>query len=549
MFNLAVCSLFIYFTQGVIQKEQLEQVSKMTDISTKIKKKQAKKYDNPDFLWILRDFDFQVPKNDSNAYLESKINKTAFSYFQKRECAFLPNWKYANEIFKTGLKKLKCLIFDSLLRKKTLEVSLMNGAQLVEFFLCISEQLNETNLINHVDLSVTFHNTVKECLKNSKKKFEITLKTLELELPMKWDIFNDNVSKFKEECLEELPSNIKDKDNFQKEYVDDFSNFVEDKNYIFETLNVRLLEESHKKILGDLKSLVIENIKNNFYENNEEKLEKDLNEIVNGYIEKGIPSPEMDKVLNEQFFEFSEMLGSYNMNRFKIYEEKNGEICILECLKSFSKELMKHFKDFPLPEDKFNNIVSELKISEIGKLEGRVTNKEVLLKLKEKLVDLLDKEIEDIRKYNFTPSQNSNKDFDYHIFLSYCRKGMKEEVKLFREKLEKEKFKVWHDDKCLPNLIGEDYKRELINGINCSRVFLFIWNKNYSKSDNCMKEFKWAISKNKKTICIELEKLDCDLIQFDLKDNFTLKLYHVNVDCKLSEIPSKVFSQLLESIN
>ena len=181
-------------------------------------------------------------------------------------------------------------------------------------------------------------------------------------------------------------------------------------------------------------------------------------------------------------------------------EEKNGEICISERLKSFNKEFMKNFKDFPLSEDELNNLVKELKNSEINNLEGQVTNKEVLLKLKEKLVDLLDKETHEIIKYNSGVTQNSNESCHSDIFLSYCRKYLNEEIKLFREKLEKEELKVWHDDKCLPIAMGEDYKRELIKGINSSKLFLLIWNKKYSESDNCMNEFKWAVSKNKKII-------------------------------------------------
>ena len=537
-----VCSLFVYLTQGVIKREQLQDISKLIEISNKNIKNQDSQQDNPDFVWIFRDFDFQVPGNDSKAYLESKVNKTIFSYFQKHECSFLPNCYKTIEAYKTALNQLKSLIFGSLLRKKTLKGSLMNGAQVAEFFSLVSKQLNETNVINYGDLSITFHNTAKEYLKSMKIKLKNKLESLRL--PMNCDEFDVRVSKFKEECLKELKSNIKDDEDFQKEYIDDYSNFVDDKKYFFETSNARDLEELHKGILTSLKGPIEEKIKSDFYKNNEKKLDDDLNEIVSKYKTMGIESPLKEKVLNEQFLELSKMLKSFHISTLKIVEEKNGEICILERLKSFSKEIMKHFKDFPLPEDKFNNKVEELKNSEIVKLEGLVTNEEVLLKLKEKFVDLLNKELEDIKIYNSASKQNSNEACD--IFLSYCRKGLKKETKMFREKLEKETFNVWHDQKCLPNSVGEDYKKEILEGINSSRIFLFIWNQNYSKSDNCIKEFKWAVSKKKKIICIELEKLNCDLIQFDLKDDFTLKLYHSN--STLSKIPEIEFKQLIESI-
>ena len=406
-----VCSLFVYLTQGVIKREQLQNISKLIEISTKNIKNQTNQQDHPDFLWILRDFVLKVPGNDSKAYLESKIDKTIFSYFLKHECNFLPNWKEKNKVNKMALSHLKTFIFGSLLRKKTLKGSLMNGIQVPEFFLLISKQLNETNVINYGELSITFQNSAKEYLKSVKIKFKMQLESLRI--PMKWDEFNDYVNKYKEECLIDLTSSIKDDKDFQKEYKDEYSDFVNDKKHIFKLSNSRLLEDLHKGILSSLKSPIEEKIKSNFYKNNEKKLDDDLNEIIDTYVEMGIESPEKEKVLNEQFIELSKILKSFSLINLKIMEEKNGEICISERLKSFNKEFMKYFKDFAFPENEFKNKVKELKNSEISKLESQVTNKEVLLKLKEKLVDLLDKESDEIKIYNSASTQNSNTVFHY----------------------------------------------------------------------------------------------------------------------------------------
>ena len=511
-------------------------------MSTKSIKNQANKQDNPDFLWILRDFDFKVPENDPNAYLESKIKTiTMFDYFRKRECKFLPAWKDINAAYTSALNNLKSLIFGSLLRKKTLEGLLMNGEQVAEFFSQISKQLNEMNVINYGDLSLTFHNTAKEKLKSVKIKFKQKLDSLVL--PINWEIFNKNVNKFKDEGLNELTSSIKKDKDFQKEYIEDYLIFVEDKIYFFEISNSHKLEDFHRGILKNLKMPIVEKINKIFYENNQKELETDLKKIEENYKKKGIVSPEMDKTLNEQFLEFSEIINF----TLKIIEEKNGEIWIQESLKSFIQNLWKLLKEFPLPE---GMEIEKMKNSEIEKLAKKVKNDDVLIKLKEKLAKLLDKESEEIKKYNSIQTQISNTD-DLDIFLSYSRKGMKEETKSLRERLEKQKFKVWHDDICLPNQIGKDYVEKIIEGIKRSKIFLFVWNKNYSETNdnNCMKEFICAIRNNKHLIGIELEKLDNEIIEFQLQNKFTLKLYHVKKDCKLSEIPEKQFVELVQSIN
>ena len=513
-------------------------------MSTKNIKNQANKQDNPDFLWILRDFDFRVPENDPNAYLESKIKTiTMFNYFIKRECKFLPAWKNMNADYTSAINNLKSLIFGSLLRKKTLEGLLMNGEQVAEFFSQISKQLNEMNVINYGDLSITFHNTAKEKLKSVKIEFKQKLDSLVL--PINWETFNKNVNKFKEEGLNELTSSIKKDEVFQKEYIEDYLIFTEDKTDLSEISNLHKLEDLHRGILRSLKLRVFEKIKNLFYENNQKELETDLEEIEKEYKKKGIASPEMDNILNEQFFEFSEIIKTFSFKSLKIIEEKNGEIWIQKSIKSFIQNSLKLFIEFSSPEDKE---IEKLKNFEIEKLAKKVRNDDVFMKLKKKLVNMLDKELKEIEKFNSIQPQISNT-VGFDIFLSYSRKGMKEETKSLRERLEKQKFKVWHDEKCLP--IGKDYVEKIIEGIKSSKIFLFIWNKKYSETNdnNCMKEFNCAFVNKKHVIGIELEQLDNEKIKFHLQTNFTLKLYHVKKDCRLSEIPDDKFEELVQSIN
>ena len=520
----------------------------MTEMSINLIKNKTNEIDNPDFLWILRDFDFEVPENDSNLYFDSQIKnyeQRKLNYFKRNECTFLPYRNNMDEVYINAVNKLRTLIFDSLLRKK-----FMNGTEFADFVMLISKQLNETNLINYADLMITFHNTAKENLKAIKSKFINQLKILEEQMPFMWTEFRRMVLNVRNECLNELKSSIKQDEDFQKEYISEYSLFTEDKIHIFEGLNRDLLEKRHLGLLKHLMDPILTKINSNFYQNNEEELETDLKCVEDICKEKDNSCPEMGKVLNEQIVYCSEMFKNVVLNKTKFMQEKNGKLFISEALHSFCKELMNHFKDFPLPESEFESLIESAKIAEAQKLKAQITNRDVYLKLEKKLLDLLNKEANDIEKFNSIQMKSQRNALFFDFFLSYKRCGMREEIKLFRERLEKEGFKVWQDDLCLPNEMGEDYKKELIKGINNSRIFLFIWNRNYSESDSCMKEFKWAVSKKKKIVCIELEKNsnENDPILFDLMDKFIFKVYHIKKDCKLSEIPEYNFRNLVESI-
>jgi hypothetical protein len=73
----------------------------------------------------------------------------------------------------------------------------------------------------------------------------------------------------------------------------------------------------------------------------------------------------------------------------------------------------------------------------------------------------------------------------------------------------------------------------MINGINDSKVFLFIWNKGYSESENCMREFSWVVSKGEgkiKIMALELEKIDDVLILFNLRKGINLIRKFTNME-------------------
>jgi hypothetical protein len=189
LFNLLISSLLIYNTQGSIERSKMIQIGEMTQLCYEIIKNKTNKDDNPDLLWILRDFDFKV-NDDANRYLEDQIEKydqSILGFFIRRHCRILLPWNKMDNKYKDSINDLKSSIFNSLLRRKTLQGSILNGQDFAEFVLIMSKQINETNVINYSDLSITYHNVAKENLRRIKSEItnkepsrEASTKTIEL---------------------------------------------------------------------------------------------------------------------------------------------------------------------------------------------------------------------------------------------------------------------------------------------------------------------------------------------------------------------------------
>jgi len=115
LFNLLISSLLIYYTQGVIERSKMIQIGEMTQLCCEIIKNKTNQDDNPDLLWILRDFDLKV--NDANGYLEDQIKKNdqkIFNFFIHRHCRFLLPWNNKDKKYKDSINYLKSSIFNSL---------------------------------------------------------------------------------------------------------------------------------------------------------------------------------------------------------------------------------------------------------------------------------------------------------------------------------------------------------------------------------------------------------------------------------------------------
>jgi hypothetical protein len=227
-----------------------------------------------------------------------------------------------------SINKLKSTIFNSILRRKTLQGSFMNGQEFAEFVIIISKQINETNVINYGDLSITYHNVAKDNLKRIKSKITNELKNLEEKLqgkPLRWDEFNETVSKLRDCSMNELKSQIKKDEEFQKEYIEDLSLFMDDKIYIVNIFNRDQLEALHKGILDSLLNPLIEKLNKQLSSINQLNLENDFKDVERKYRERGIESPQLEKILNEQFIQISQVMKKFGM---KIYSKNLKNIFI-----------------------------------------------------------------------------------------------------------------------------------------------------------------------------------------------------------------------------
>ena len=293
----------------------MTQIGEMTELCCKIIKNKNNQHDNPDLLWIIRDFGLQV--NDANGYLEDQIKKNdqkIFNFFTNRHCRFLFPWNNMDNKYIDSINKFKSTIYTTLLRRKTLQGSFLNGEEFAEFVSLISKQINKTNVINYDNLSITYHNVAKENLKRIKSEITNKLKNPEDELkkiPLKWDAFNEKVSKLRDDYMNELKSKIKKDEEFQKEYIEDLSLFMDDKIYIANIFNRDQLEALHKGILDSLLNPLIEKLQK---KSSNIDLENDLKELEDKYRRRGIESPQLEKIFNEKFIQISQVMREFGMN-------------------------------------------------------------------------------------------------------------------------------------------------------------------------------------------------------------------------------------------
>ena len=89
-----------------------------------------------------------------------------------------------------------------------------------------------------------------------------------------------------------------------------------------------------------------------------------------------------------------------------------------------------------------------------------------------------------------------------YIFISYCHRNT-EVVWEILNSLQREGFRFWYDDGIEPGVSWDDYIAEHIN--ECGYLVAFI-SKEYSESDNCNQELRYAIEQRRSILLIRLDE-------------------------------------------
>ena len=90
------------------------------------------------------------------------------------------------------------------------------------------------------------------------------------------------------------------------------------------------------------------------------------------------------------------------------------------------------------------------------------------------------------------------------IFISYNWGSSKDDVKKIVDLLKKnDGYQVWLDDYVMRP--GDQFRKEIKDGIDNCKLFIAFITKNYCESSNCQSEIHYAFDKKKKCIYVMLE--------------------------------------------
>ena len=96
-----------------------------------------------------------------------------------------------------------------------------------------------------------------------------------------------------------------------------------------------------------------------------------------------------------------------------------------------------------------------------------------------------------------------------HIFISYSRKDLAIAEKII-DALAKDDLEPWIDWKSIPK--GEQFEREIEQGIEKAEIFLFLVSPDSVQSDWCNKEIEHAIKNGKRILPIVIQDTDLKII-------------------------------------
>jgi hypothetical protein len=108
---------------------------------------------------------------------------------------------------------------------------------------------------------------------------------------------------------------------------------------------------------------------------------------------------------------------------------------------------------------------------------------------------------------NATPILPVNNTYEYDAFISY-NWGIKEGVAKLHDKLEEVGLRVWRDKNLVQG--STSLFEQLGKKIKQSKLFLCFLTKDYLASDNCRKEFNYAVKLKKTIIYLMIERMTSD---------------------------------------
>jgi hypothetical protein len=105
----------------------------------------------------------------------------------------------------------------------------------------------------------------------------------------------------------------------------------------------------------------------------------------------------------------------------------------------------------------------------------------------------------------------------HQVFISYARKD-REKVDMLTKFLDKHNISYWIDK--IGIYSGDDFKKVIIDAIECAKVVIFLSSVNSNESSNVVKEISNASRRDKKIVPILLDNTPYNnAISYDIANN------------------------------
>ena len=146
-----------------------------------------------------------------------------------------------------------------------------------------------------------------------------------------------------------------------------------------------------------------------------------------------------------------------------------------------------------------------------------------------------------------------------YIFVSYAHED-KEEVYEIVEKMQKRGYRIWYDAGIIPQT---EYMDVIAERIFEAQYFIAFVSQNYSDSDFCKREYKYALNLRKNILPVFLEKTELNsslgflmsdvqgVLKYECENeaDFYEKIYSANnINAFLEEDPQKILSEVQNAL-